>query len=197
MRPVDHPGARRALALGGLLKPARAQWTQTHEQFYRPAEHNWVFRRNYPAADRLFNAFDYGHAILYEELYTQPNAPASRLEEVAIEVQYVKLAPEAKQMFEWAHILASPKVSREKKREEILRAASRYRDDTSFVMTEDAWRQMSLAMVRAEHRGLGERVPGGLPRAHGGARGGDGGDGPLAHGARGAPGAHPAPEALT
>ncbi|MBW3630546.1 MAG: hypothetical protein KY464_14780, partial [Gemmatimonadetes bacterium] len=91
-----------------------------------PAPHNWVFRRNYPGADRLFNAFDYGHAILYEKLYTRPGAPTSLLEEdeydfitrkllaspprmpleeAAIEVEYVKLAPEAKLMFEWAHLL--------------------------------------------------------------------------------------------
>jgi hypothetical protein len=113
------------LALG-IAAPADAQWARVHEQFYMPAEHNWVFRRNYPAADRLFNAFDYGHAILYEKLYRHPGAPVSELEEkeynfitrkllvspprlpleeAAIEVEYVKLAPEAKMMFEWAHIL--------------------------------------------------------------------------------------------
>jgi hypothetical protein len=114
-----------ALALGAA-EPAAAQWTRQHEQFYLPAEHNWVFRRNYPGADRLFNAFDYGHAILYEKLYREPDAPASELEvreydfvtrrllvapprmpleEGAIEISYVKVAPEAKLMFEWAHLL--------------------------------------------------------------------------------------------
>jgi hypothetical protein len=114
------------LALGASVQPAGAQLTRQHEQFYMPAEHNWVFRRNYPGADRLFNAFDYGHAILYEKLYTRPGAPVSELEEreydfitrrllvspprmpleeAAIEVQYAKLAPEAKLMFEWAHLL--------------------------------------------------------------------------------------------
>ncbi len=107
-------------------RTAAAQWSTTYEQFYLPGSFNWEFRRNYPAADKLFNAFDYGHAILYERLYTQPNAPASvleqkeydfitgkllknpprvPLEEAAIEVQYAKLAPEAKMMFEWAHLL--------------------------------------------------------------------------------------------
>jgi hypothetical protein len=114
------------LGAGAAAQPAQAQWARQHEQFYMPASHNWVFRRDYPAADRLFNAFDYGHAILYEKLYTRPGAPASELEvreydfvtrrllvsppkmpleEGAIEVEYVKLAPEAKLMFEWAHIL--------------------------------------------------------------------------------------------
>lgn len=110
----------------GATTPAYAQWTTTHEQFYRQASHNWQFRRNYPAADRLFNAFDYGHAILYERLLTKPDAPVTLLEEreydfitrrllvapprvpleeAAIEVEYAKLVPEAKQMFEWAHVL--------------------------------------------------------------------------------------------
>ena len=114
------------LALGPTAAPAAAQWARQHEQYYLPASHNWVFRRNFPGADRLFNAFDYGHAILYEKLYTRPDAPASVLEvdeydfitrrllvhpprlpveEAAIEIEYVKLAPEAKLMFEWAHLL--------------------------------------------------------------------------------------------
>jgi len=105
---------------------AAAQWSGTYEQFYLPAGHNWAFRDNYAGADRLFNGFDYGHAILYETLYNTPDAPASLLEETifdrltrrilvnpprlpleeaAIEVEYAKLAPEAKAMFDWAHIL--------------------------------------------------------------------------------------------
>jgi len=117
----------RALALLLLAAPAaRAQWVTAHEQTYLPARHNWQFRHWYPAADRLFNAFDYGHAVLYETLYREPGAPASRLEqrefdfltkrvlarpprvpleEGAIEVAYAKIAPEAKLMFEWAHVL--------------------------------------------------------------------------------------------
>jgi len=104
----------------------RAQWSTTYEQFYLPGSFNWKFRQNYPAADRLFNAFDYGHAILYERLFTRPGAPTSLLEEkeysfitrkllvspprlpleeAAIEIAYAKLAPEAKMMFDWAHLL--------------------------------------------------------------------------------------------
>lgn len=117
------------LALGLVAAapaPAAAQWSTAYEQTYLPASHNWAFRDNYIGADRLFNAFDYGHAILYEKLYTKPNAPASLLEEdefdfltrkllvnpprvpleeSAIEVAYAKLAPEAKIMFDWAHLL--------------------------------------------------------------------------------------------
>jgi ketosteroid isomerase-like protein len=115
-----------AAILGVAASPARAQWVQQNEQFYLPAAHNWVFRDNYMGADRLFNAFDYGHAILYETLYKDPQGPVERLEvdeydfltrkllrnpphvpleEGAIEIAYVKLAPEAKLMFEWAHLL--------------------------------------------------------------------------------------------
>jgi hypothetical protein len=115
-----------ALAIGTGATSAEAQWSTVYEQTYLPASHNWAFRQNYSAADRLFNAFDYGHAILYETLYRHPNAPVSRLEEdiynhltrrvlvrpprvpleeAAIEVAYARLAPEAKIMFDWAHIL--------------------------------------------------------------------------------------------
>lgn len=104
----------------------RAQWSTTYEQFYLPGSFNWQFRSNYPAADRLFNAFDYGHAILYERLWTRPGAPTSLLEEkeynfitrellvrppnlpleeAAIEIAYARLVPEAKMMFDWAHLL--------------------------------------------------------------------------------------------
>jgi hypothetical protein len=105
---------------------AGAQWVRQSEQYYFPAKHNWVFRQNYVSADRLFNAFDYGHAILYEVLFTLPGAPTSRLEErefnfltesllrhpprvplteSAVEIAYARMAPEAKLMFDWAHIL--------------------------------------------------------------------------------------------
>ncbi len=125
--------ARRVIALAAIAvvtlataTAASAQWVTTYEQFYVQAPHNWVFRNNYQAADRLFNAFDYGHAILYEGLWTQPDAspalleereydyltkrvlvrpPRVPLEEAAIEIKYAQLAPEAKQMFDWAHIL--------------------------------------------------------------------------------------------
>jgi hypothetical protein len=136
--------------------PAHAQWVRTHEQFYLQAPHNWVFRNDYQHADRLFNAFDYGHAILYETLWTKPNAPASLLEEkeydfltkrvlvrpprvpleeAAIEIRYAQLAPEAKQMFEWAHILhrqlydvlADERLDQAAKDREVRRLLAYYR----------------------------------------------------------------------
>jgi hypothetical protein len=118
------------MVLASAAEPAAAQgsrrWSTVSDQFYLPAEHNWKFRRTYPVADRLFNAFDYGHAILYETLYAEPDAsigeledreynfitrrllvnpPRVPLEEGAIEVAYAKIAPEAKMMFDWAHVL--------------------------------------------------------------------------------------------
>ena len=135
---------------------ATAQWARTHEQFYLQAPHNWYFRNHYQGADRLFNAFDYGHAILYEVLWTRPDAPASLLEqkeydylttkvlvrpprvpleEAAIEVEYAKLAPEAKTMFEWAHVLhrqlydvlADERLSQGGKDAEVSRVLAYYR----------------------------------------------------------------------
>ncbi|MES2178039.1 MAG: hypothetical protein V4550_09260 [Gemmatimonadota bacterium] len=116
-----------ALAMSvGIPSMAQAQWSTAYEQFYLPGKFNWTFRNEYPAADRLFAAFDYGHAILYERLYNDANAPVSQLEsdeydfitkkllvspprlpleEAAIEVNYAKIAPEAKLMFDWAHLL--------------------------------------------------------------------------------------------
>ncbi|MDQ3696806.1 MAG: hypothetical protein M3373_02105 [Gemmatimonadota bacterium] len=157
-----------ALGLAAVAAPftpsgADAQWVTTYEQFYLQAPHNWEFRDRYQAADRLFNAFDYGHAILYETLWTKPNAPASVLEEKeydhltkkvlvkpprlpleegAIEIAYVQLAPEAKQMFEWAHILhrqlydvlADERLSQAKKDAEVARLLAYYktRPDAAF-----------------------------------------------------------------
>ena len=114
-----------ALFLAALGAPAAAQEAR-HEQFYFPGSFNWAMLRNYPEAARLFNAFDYGHAVLYEQLYTRPNAPVAELEseqfdyltrdllvrpprfavaEEAIEPGYARLAWKAKQMFDWAHML--------------------------------------------------------------------------------------------
>ena len=150
------------LTMGGV-PDANAQWVTTHEQFYLQAPHNWTFRNRHQAADRLFNAFDYGHAILYETLWTKPDAAASvleveeydhltrkvlikpprvPLEEAAIEIAYAKLAPEAKTMFEWAHILhrqlydvlATDDLSQAEKDAEVARLLGYYksRPDVAF-----------------------------------------------------------------
>jgi hypothetical protein len=152
-----------ALLLGAAPAAAPAQWKTTYETFYLQAPHNWYFRNQYQGADRLFNAFDYGHAILYETLWTKPDAPPSGLElrvydrlvkhvlvrpprvpleEAAIEVNYAKLAPEAKAMFDWAHILhrqiydvlADERLDRAAKDREVARLLAYYRtrEDLAF-----------------------------------------------------------------
>ena len=61
-----------SITVGATPNIAHGQWSTTYETFYLQARHNWVFRNDYQAPDRLFNAFDYGHAILYETLWTKP-----------------------------------------------------------------------------------------------------------------------------
>lgn len=125
---------RRDLTLRVLLTCVAASCAATttavaqassYGQTYLAAPHNWAFRDRFPQVDALFNAFDYGHAIQYETLWRQPNAPASvldgerfdfitrkllrnppkvALDESAIGPNWVKLAPEIAQMFEWAHL---------------------------------------------------------------------------------------------
>ncbi|HWO87997.1 MAG TPA: hypothetical protein VNL98_02485 [Gemmatimonadales bacterium] len=133
MRTRGHTGAEarkhRTLVLLALLSvaaPAQAQ-ERRDEQFYYPGSFNWTFLRVYPEAARLFNAFDYGHAVLYERLYTLPDSarqaraldreyqfltrdllvrpPRFAVAEEAIEPTYARLAWRAKMMFDWAHIL--------------------------------------------------------------------------------------------
>jgi hypothetical protein len=112
--------------LAGILPlPAEAQRPRD-EQFYYPGRFNWSFLDRYPEAARLFNAFDYGHAILYERLLTRPENVVRRLEEEdyrylttdllvnpprfavaeeVIEWRYAKRNWRAKMMFDWAHVL--------------------------------------------------------------------------------------------
>ena len=162
-----HLGLAALVAAALVLPPrqARAQWTTVYEQFYLPADHNFVFRRYYPAADRLFNAFDFGHAILYEKLWTRPDdavrilegetyaylttevlnrPPRLPLVEDAIEPRYARLAPEAKAMFEWAHILhrqvydilADERLDAAAKEREMRRVLAYYRSrqDLAFSL---------------------------------------------------------------
>jgi ketosteroid isomerase-like protein len=74
----------------------------------------------------------------------------------AVAPQFAARYPEAAIIFDNLHsmhdvisdILANPSVPRNRKRAEIVLAARRYRDDTSSVMTVDAWRTM------AQHMGI-------------------------------------------
>lgn len=148
---------------GVQVRPTASRWSTVYEQFYFQAPHNFYFRTHYPAADRLFNAFDYGHAILYELLVTRPTEAVALLEgreyerlttqilnrpprlpavEDAIEPTYSRLAPEAKAMFEWAHVLhrqvydvlADDRLGWEEKDREMARLEAYYfsRRDLAF-----------------------------------------------------------------
>ena len=182
---------RRSLGLTALVAVAAAmpaadvsaQWATTHEQFYLQAPHNWVFRDRYQGTDRLFNAFDYGHAILYETLWTKPNAPASELEqreydfltkkvlvkpprvpleEGAIEIAYAQLAPEAKAMFEWAHILhrqmydvlADERLDDARKDAEVARLLAYYRTRPDVAFSS---RPKSMALMQEQPYSLAFR----------------------------------------
>ncbi len=127
MRPRRVAGcaAISAYFLLGLAFAVQGQ-ERVYHSFYLPADHNWAFRAEHPAVDRLFNAFDYGHAILYETLWSRAEATPALLEEeiyarltedilinpprlplaeAAIMPQYARLVPRAREMFDWAHVL--------------------------------------------------------------------------------------------
>ena len=135
------------------------------EEFYRPGRFNWTFLKVYPEAARLFNAFDYGHAILSERLTMAPNAPIERVEsrefdflvgdllkrppkfavaEESIMPNYSRLAWRAKSMFERAHVLhrqiydvyADERLSVEAQRELVERLTDHYLADTRYAFTD-------------------------------------------------------------
>ncbi len=117
---------RRLVLFAALLswsRPAPAQ--RRDDQAYFPGAFNWSFLHRYPEAARLFNAFDFGHAALYERLWSDPataqerlakdfdfltrdllrNPPRFSIAEEAVMPSYARLAWRAKQMFDWAHLL--------------------------------------------------------------------------------------------
>lgn len=144
----------RRVACASLLLLASCGGARTYEQTYLRASDNWAFRDAYPEADRLFNGFDYGHAILSETLIRHPGDGARRLEgplyrrltcdvlrhppsvpleERAVGPTYATEYPEVIETFEWAHMLhrqvydiiaAYPLDAHE--REVRVRAALRY-----------------------------------------------------------------------
>jgi hypothetical protein len=152
--------------LAGVSAPraASAQSRLYYEQTYLPASHNWVFRSTYSKADRLFNAFDYGHAILYETLWRRPGAaqsvldgkqfdfitrdllvhpPRVNLDETAIAPEYAKLAPELVEMFEWAHmlhrqiydVLADERIAASDKKGQVAELVAYYRSRPALALS--------------------------------------------------------------
>jgi hypothetical protein len=125
MRSVSRADCRRAVVLA-LATFVIGCHPVAYEQTYLRASHNYAFRDAYPEVDALFNAFDFGHAALYEAELTHPSEIAQRvdtvlyrrlttdvlrrpshvtLDEHAIAPSYSTLAPELVASFEWAHML--------------------------------------------------------------------------------------------
>ncbi len=111
------------LFAAGTMSPLAAQDRRSME-FYSPGGWNWALRREVPQAQGLFNAFDYGHAVLYERLLQDPHdstalrkayrylvddllprPPRFSVPEEAVAPHYAKFAWPAMRMFDWAHVL--------------------------------------------------------------------------------------------
>lgn len=117
-----------ALSLGTLVASC-GSFSRVPEQTYLGASYNWAFRDRFPHSDRLFNAFDYGHATLYEHLIRDEGRPDVAVREIdgrefefittrllvhppdlpldehAIGPTYSTLVPELAAVFDWAHVL--------------------------------------------------------------------------------------------
>ena len=177
------PSIVASLAIGIAPREAKAQWTTVYESFYLPAAHNWVFRDRYPQADRLFNAFDYGHAILSETLWSEPESSAQRLEhdaynlltrrllvspprlplaEAAIAPLFVRLVPEIEAMFDWAHVLhrqvydvlADERLDSTQRDAEIRRVYAWYRTRPEIAFSE---RPKTMALMQEQPYSLAFR----------------------------------------
>ena len=89
----------------------------------------------------------------------------------AVAPEFTRRYPEAAIIFDNLHsmhdvisdILANDLVPRHRKRSEILLAAKRFRDDTSYVMSVDAWLAMSHHMVVENMGGPATGFVGALP----------------------------------
>ncbi len=171
-------GLSHAFALAGLLPGGRdegandataarpgalAAQDPRDEQFYYPGDFNWRFLALYPEAARLFNAFDYGHSVLYETLLTEGERaspalakeyrylttdllvrpPRFAIAEEAVMPSYAKTAWQAKQMFDWAHVLhrqiydvyADDRIAPARKDALIERLTDYYLSRTEYAFT--------------------------------------------------------------
>jgi hypothetical protein len=151
-------------ALSVVPLKVASQTIDYYEQAYLPASHNWAFARAYPAVDRLFNAFDYGHSILYETLWKKPSAPRETLDvreygfitgkllvkppkvpldESAIGPGWTLVAPELLAMFEWAHMLhrqvydviADERISDSKKEAMVAEVVAYYKSRPALALS--------------------------------------------------------------
>jgi len=168
---------RYALAALFLVASSAQGQDQRNEQFYFPGSFNWQFLKQYPEGGRLFNAFDYGHAVLYEKLLTRPadlhreleqrqydylttdllvRPPRFAVAEEAIEPAYAKLAWRAKMMFDWAHLLhrqiydiyADPRLKPEERDRLIERVTDYYLSNQRFAFSA---RPKSMALMDEQY----------------------------------------------
>jgi hypothetical protein len=168
LRATGIPSA--AVALLALLQACAH--SQPYEQSYLRAGDNWAFRREFADADRLFNAFDYGHAIISETFLRHPDDAAARLEgpqytfitsrllreppnvpldERAIAPKYAVTLPEAIATFEWAHalhrqlydIIADQRSSGAERERRVADALRYYRSRRDLALS-DAPKSMEL-----------------------------------------------------
>lgn len=159
------PIVRGAILCGSLAALAGCGSARTYEQSYAGYSNSFLFRARYPAVDRLFNAFDFGHAILSETLVRHPkdaarrldgpvylkltcevlrNPPRVPLEERAVGPKYGIEFPEAVATFEWAHmlhrqvydIIASEPFSLERRDQRIAAALRYYRSRPDLALSE-------------------------------------------------------------
>jgi hypothetical protein len=194
MRPRAATPLRRAAACAAAVllalppaRPVRAQQALYYEQVALPASHNRAFRARHGDADRLFNAFDYGHAVVYEALISSPGESAARLEgrefayitgellptpprfplpEAAIGPSYARLAPELVRTFEWAHqlhrqlydILADERLG-EAERDRRVAAALRYYRSRPDLALASAAKHMALMEEQPYSLAFRERHP--------------------------------------
>jgi len=146
-----------------------------YEQSYLPATFNWSFRRRYPKAERLINAFDYGHAVLYQTLIAKRDAPTElegrqfdfitqqllrnppnlAVDEAAIGPDYAKLVPELVALFDWAHVLhrqiydvwSAPGLTDQRRDAEVARVLRYYESRPDLALST---RPKSMALMDAQ-----------------------------------------------
>jgi len=155
----------RRVVVCGALAASSGCGARTYEQSYAGYTNRLLFRAQYPAVDKLFNAFDYGHAILSETLIRYPSDYAPRLEgpvyrkltcevlrhpprvpleERAVGPAYGTKLPEVLATFEWAHmlhrqiydIIASEPFSLERRDQRIAAAMRYYRSRRDLALSE-------------------------------------------------------------
>lgn len=152
-----------ALGLGLLLMVPQVAAQDRRDAVAAPAgSFNWTFLKRHNAAARLFNAFDYGHAILYERLLTLDSTDATAalrddydflvhdllvrpprfaVAEDAIAPVYSRLAWPARVMFDRAHVLhrqiydvyARAEVPLAERASQVERLVDRYLADSSYA----------------------------------------------------------------